>query len=67
LIPVGFGLSFMLDGLANNFDTFPLVMGLGFLLLGAFWIWCISPWKAASMHTPQQLYALLVQQPNVPL
>lgn len=61
LIPIGFGLSIMFDGLKRGFDTFPLVFGGGFALMGVFLIWCASPWQAAPMRSPGDLAAWLSQ------
>ena len=56
LIPVGFGLSFLFEALQySSGRSFGIGMGLFFLLLGAFWIWSASPWKAAPMRSPKEL------------
>lgn len=50
LIPAGFGLVFLFEALQRSSGRSSGVgMGLVFLLLGAFWIWSASPWKAALM------------------
>lgn len=67
LIPIGFGLSFLIQAIGDNFDRFPLIMGLGFILFGIFFVWCISPWKASATYAPAQLRSLLYEHPSIPL
>lgn len=59
LIPIGFGLSFIIDAIKRDFETFGIGFGAFFILLGAFLIWCASPWRAAPMNTPTELKAAL--------
>ncbi|MEL6350681.1 MAG: hypothetical protein AAFR58_02850 [Cyanobacteria bacterium J06627_28] len=65
LLPIGFGLAMIIDGLQRGFDTFPLVFGGGFALMGVFLIWCASPWQAAPMRSPSDLAVWLSQSTGI--
>ncbi|MEL6553447.1 MAG: hypothetical protein AAFQ63_08315 [Cyanobacteria bacterium J06621_11] len=59
LIPLGFGLSFIIDAIKHDFDSFGLGFGAFFILMAIFAVWCASPWKSPPMNTPTELKAAL--------
>lgn len=61
LIPLGFGLKFIIDALNDGGDSLGFGIGLGlfFLLIAAVVIWGASPWKAPTSVTPSGLKAWL--------
>ncbi|MEO0377885.1 MAG: hypothetical protein AAF329_25475 [Cyanobacteria bacterium P01_A01_bin.17] len=59
LIPLGFGLSFIISALQNGGDGFGIGLGCFFLLLAAFIVWCASPWQKPPVSTPTELQAWL--------
>ena len=61
LIPLGFGLSFIIDAIKDDFSTFGLGFGAFFILMAAFLVWSASPWKPSPMNTPKELREWLSQ------
>lgn len=55
LIPFGFGLNFVIRALQNDNDGFGIGLGVFFLLLAAFIVWCASPWQKPPLSTPAEL------------
>ena len=59
LMPLGFGLSFIVDAIKYDFDTLGLGLGAFFILMAVFLVWSAAPWKSAPMSTPTELKAAL--------
>ena len=53
LIPIGFGLSILIDTLSRGFTWFGVGMSMFLMLMGVFLIWSAAPWKPAPEDTPE--------------
>lgn len=68
LIPIGGGLSILFDMLkSGEMSGFGIGMGLFLMLLGAFLIWCASPWEAAPMRSPSELSGWIISTTGLQL